>query len=267
MPHFQTDHRHTLLRGIGLGVLLLLAAPAAAHRTGNSTSWGDAATHGGRLLELEVVAPGTVRVLRDLCRPGLATEPPSLAVRWLIEGPSPSPGSRLVGIVHGGAPIEVQVPDASWTRWSLELVPGYLAAVCAVLGGVDADARLRRAWGELLAHPDPRARDEASRLAAAFPGWVTSLSEGEAVGIIGALAGAPVPPSETLRWVEFLLRLPPGDVLLAVLRTAEASTRPVFQQFLAAFRALRGPDPAITAWCRTLPAAVRPASCPPLRIP
>lgn len=267
MPQIQTAHRRTSIRGLGLGVLLLLAAPAEAHRVVDSTSWGDAATHGGRLVELEVVAPGAVRVLRDLCRPGVSTQSPSLAVRWQIEGPPPSAGSRLVGIVHEGAPIEVHVPDAGWTRWALELVPGYLAAVCEVLGGADADPRLRRAWGELLAHPDPRARDEASRLAASFPGWVTDMREGEAVGILGALAGAPVSPTETLRWVGFLLRLPPGDVLLAVLRTAESSTRPVFLQYLAAFRALRGPDPAIAAWCRALPTAARPASCPPISAP
>lgn len=246
---------------------MLLPAPAAAHRIADASSWADAAVRGGRLVEVDVHKGASVRILRDLCRPQLAPERDRQPVRWQIAGAAPSPGSTLVGILHEGTPPEMHVPDPGWTRWALDLVPAYRMAVCEILAGTDAELRLRQVWPALLAHPDPRARDEASRVATSWSRWVTDLSESEALGILGALAGAPVPPEETLRWVSFLLRMPPGDVLLAVLRTAESSQRPVFRQFVDAFRALRGADPAVAAWCRDLPAASRPQSCPALAPP
>lgn len=247
--------------------LVAAASPAAAHRLAAFSSWGDAAVHGGRLVEVDVQAGSSVRVLQDLCRPGLAAERDRQLVRWQLDGAPPRPGSSLVGILHEGAPSELHVPDPGWTRWALDLVPAYRLAVCEILGGSEPGPQLRAVWPALLAHPDPRARDEASRIAGAWPQWVTNLTEAEALGILGALAGAPVPPEETLRWVSFLLRMPTGDVLLAVLRTAESSGRPVFRQFVDAFRALRGSDPAVIAWCRELPAASRPQSCPGLPPP
>ena len=252
---------------LGIACAALLPVPAAGHRMADAASWADAAVHGGRLVEVDVLQGASVRVLRDLCRPQLAAERDRQPARWQIAGAAPSPGSTLVGILHEGAPSEMHVPDPGWTRWALDLVPAYRLAVCDLLTGTDPGPRLRPVWPALLAHPDPRARDEASRVAVAWSRWVTDLTEAEALGILGALAGAPVPPEETLRWVSFLLRMPPGDVLLAVLRTAESSQRPVFRQFVEAFRALRGADPAVAAWCRGLPAASRPQSCPALAPP
>ncbi len=227
-------------------------------------SWARVATDGGALVDVEVLDRGTVKVSRYLCALQ-APLPEQVRPAWKMMR-HPVSGSQVVGFLRQvpEAGWLFIVPDASWTRWTLSLSDAYREAVCQLAAGQKAsETGLRKAWIQLLDRVDQRARDEASRLAADFPHWANDLSEPEVIAIFQTLAVFPVNDAEADRWLKFLVSIPPGPVLAAVLNAADGSTRPFFRLFLNEFRRRRYTDPAFMAFCAVLRSSERPELCPP----